>query len=276
MAADGPAFVAAAVGAAVQHKAPRRTVEAIAAAVARVFAHPPTARAAPRKEPSVPTGTLRAAGAAGEADDPAQLLASIHAHRRAQRIRKKERRRAAKQADRDSYALDKNEDAAGHAAESGDPAAAPAPVSWSPPPSQPPREVGAGLLLADQAMESDALLSSLSGRFVDHRSELYQRAPPPVSDRSCYSLRPFDAGSAARSWTSQRPESIRSKRDADAVGAAISEGRSSLPRDATTVRQDRSGPSWHQPSCSQSTCGRTSLAQPSVRGSFIGPFRAQE
>ena len=39
MVADGPAFVAAAVKAACEAKAPRRTVQAVAAAVAGVFAH---------------------------------------------------------------------------------------------------------------------------------------------------------------------------------------------------------------------------------------------
>ena len=45
MAADGPAFVAAAVKAAIASKAPRRTVQGVAAAVASVFAASAPARA---------------------------------------------------------------------------------------------------------------------------------------------------------------------------------------------------------------------------------------
>lgn len=93
-AADGPAFVAAAVSAAVRAKAPRRTIQAVAAAVAGVFVHPPTVRATPRTSAAEPA---RAQGRASEMDgDPTELLNTLRAARAAQRRRKKERRRAAK------------------------------------------------------------------------------------------------------------------------------------------------------------------------------------
>mmetsp|Transcript_50274 Transcript_50274/g.139588 ORF Transcript_50274/g.139588 Transcript_50274/m.139588 type:complete len:244 (-) Transcript_50274:276-1007(-) len=95
MAADGAALLAAAVGAACRAKAPRRTVQAVAAAVAGVLVRPAAAAAVPRPGAAVPAG---AQSAGPDDSDPVQLLDSLRAARRAQRIRKKERRRAAKQA----------------------------------------------------------------------------------------------------------------------------------------------------------------------------------
>eukprot|EP00928_Gymnodinium_smaydae_P092396 TRINITY_DN7626_c0_g1_i4.p1 TRINITY_DN7626_c0_g1~~TRINITY_DN7626_c0_g1_i4.p1 ORF type:complete len:199 (+),score=17.91 TRINITY_DN7626_c0_g1_i4:298-894(+) len=95
-AADGPAFLAAAVSAAIRAKAPRRTVQAVAAAVASVFVRPATTRATPRTRAAEPAG---AQGRACEEDgDAAVLLDTLRAARSAQRRRKKERRRAAKAA----------------------------------------------------------------------------------------------------------------------------------------------------------------------------------
>jgi hypothetical protein len=91
---DGAALLAAAVRAAVQAKAPRRTVQAVAAAVTGVLLRLP-ADAVPhpdsRRQPDAPVQTA-------DAGDPVQLLASLRAARRSQRQRKKERRRLAKQA----------------------------------------------------------------------------------------------------------------------------------------------------------------------------------
>ena len=93
-AADGAALVAAAVQAVIRERAPRRTVAAVAAAVAGTVmsaaASPPAARPQMRTQ-DAKSETL-------EADDPEKLLASLRAVRRAQRLRKKQRRREAKQA----------------------------------------------------------------------------------------------------------------------------------------------------------------------------------
>ena len=95
---DGAALLAAAVRAACQAKAPRRTVQAVAAAVTGVLVRPIVA-AVPRSGAVVPAG---AQSAHEEPSDPAILLESLRAARRAQRARKKERRRAAKQAATDA------------------------------------------------------------------------------------------------------------------------------------------------------------------------------
>ncbi|CAK0862539.1 unnamed protein product [Prorocentrum cordatum] len=94
-AADGPSLVAAAVQAAIREGAPRRTVAAVAAAVAGTVMSA-TAR------PSVPATMHKeraqdAQGKAEDSDDPVQLLEKLRAVRRAQRLRKKEKRRTAKQ-----------------------------------------------------------------------------------------------------------------------------------------------------------------------------------
>ena len=94
MASDGPAFLAAAVRAACLAKAPRRTVQAVASAVAGVFARP-AAAATSVPGPKVPAGSQRSA-AAEPASDPSELLAALRAARSAQRKRKKERQRARK------------------------------------------------------------------------------------------------------------------------------------------------------------------------------------
>jgi hypothetical protein len=95
MSADGPALLAAAVRAACQANAPRRTVQAVAAAVTGVLVRPHTVAA----EPHTDTGVRAGARSNAEADgDPAMLLSSLRAVRKAQRQRKKERRLAAKQA----------------------------------------------------------------------------------------------------------------------------------------------------------------------------------
>ena len=94
MASDGPAFLAAAVRAACLAKAPRRTVQAVASAVAGVLARP-AAAATSVPGPKVPAGSQRSA-AAEPASDPSELLAALRAARSAQRKRKKERQRARK------------------------------------------------------------------------------------------------------------------------------------------------------------------------------------
>ena len=95
MAADGPAMLAAAVRAACMAHAPRRTVQAVAAAVASVYAHMParTTQKADRKEqPATQSATVPG----GHADEnmPA-LVEALRTARSAQRKRKKERRKAA-------------------------------------------------------------------------------------------------------------------------------------------------------------------------------------
>ena len=103
-AADGYALVAAAVGAAIREKAPKRTVAAVtAAAVGAVLsasARPAPAAAMPKahppKAPNLPDNAD---------DDPAHLLATLRAVRSRARVRKKQRRREAKQAARNSQDL---------------------------------------------------------------------------------------------------------------------------------------------------------------------------
>ena len=92
MAVDGASLLAAAIRAACQAGAPRRTVQAVASAVTAILVRP--AAAVPRRESRTPAGAP--GDAAGEADDAPALLASLRAVRQAQRARKKERRRAAK------------------------------------------------------------------------------------------------------------------------------------------------------------------------------------
>jgi len=98
MAADGPALLAAAVRAACLAHAPRRTVQAVAAAVTGVLAHPKTAAAEQAPATGTPVRSHRAATQEKEAGtSPEELLRTLRAVRSAQRKRKKERRRAAKQ-----------------------------------------------------------------------------------------------------------------------------------------------------------------------------------
>jgi len=95
-AADGAALVAAAVQAAIRERAPRRTVAAVAAAVAGTVM---SAAAAPARPATMHRmRTQDAQSETLEADNPDKLLASLRAVRRAQRLRKKQRRRDAKQA----------------------------------------------------------------------------------------------------------------------------------------------------------------------------------
>ena len=96
MSADRAALLAAAVRAACLAKAPRRTVQAVAAAVAGVLVRP-TAAAVPRTGPSERPSAQSDNNEDG-AGDPAVALAALRASRRAQRTRKKARRKAAKQA----------------------------------------------------------------------------------------------------------------------------------------------------------------------------------
>lgn len=95
MAADGPAFVAAAVRAACLAKAPRRTVSAVAAAVAAVFAHQHASATSGRKVAEQPAAQCAADVVTDEASPPT-LVEALRSARRAQRRRKKERRLAAK------------------------------------------------------------------------------------------------------------------------------------------------------------------------------------
>jgi hypothetical protein len=99
MAADGPAFVAAAIRAACLAKAPRRTVQAVAAAVTSVFANVATASASTRAhDRQPPAATSAKAGAADDDASPEALLEALRAARRKQRQRKKYLRRAAQAA----------------------------------------------------------------------------------------------------------------------------------------------------------------------------------
>ena len=89
---DGASLVAAAVRAAILAKAPRRTVQAVAAAVTGAVVHRPlsrhrTASRVPAEEPAWPP-----TAAGGLSSD--ELLAALRADRQVKRRKKKERRRA--------------------------------------------------------------------------------------------------------------------------------------------------------------------------------------
>ena len=90
MSADGPAFVAAAVQAACLAKAPRRTVQAVAAAVAGVFAHPAAAHAPTATEPLVLPSTQRTSSKDDDGD-ATPLLTALTSARSAQSRRKRAR-----------------------------------------------------------------------------------------------------------------------------------------------------------------------------------------
>lgn len=96
MAADGAALIAAAVRAACLAKAPRRTVQSVAAAVASVLVRP--AATVRERSAAEPAGTpCAAAGApAPGCPSPEELLAALRAARASARKKKKERRRAKK------------------------------------------------------------------------------------------------------------------------------------------------------------------------------------
>lgn len=102
MASNGPALLAAAVRAACLAKAPRRTVQAVAAAVASVIVRGATDEAAPNAPPGLPAGpsTLKtgqrgptAASAPCDAS-PEELLEALRAAKAARRRKKRERKRA--------------------------------------------------------------------------------------------------------------------------------------------------------------------------------------
>lgn len=101
MTVDGAALVAAAVKAAVQARAPRRTVQAVAAAVTGVLLARQETAAAPGPVAVAPPDTQGATRLNGSGDaSPEALLQALRAARSAQRQRKKQRRKANKEAAR--------------------------------------------------------------------------------------------------------------------------------------------------------------------------------
>jgi len=96
--ADGAALVAAAVRSAILAKAPRRTVAAVAAAVACALVRGPTKAATPRPDAGARARAPQDAGPEVAADDAPALLAALRSARCSQRRRKRERRRAGKEA----------------------------------------------------------------------------------------------------------------------------------------------------------------------------------
>ena len=98
-AANGASLVAAAVQAAIREGAPRRTVAAVAAAVAGTVLS--AGAQVPATKPVVRTPNAQSNDDECS-DDPALLLEKLRSVRRAQRQRKKQKRREAKQAAADS------------------------------------------------------------------------------------------------------------------------------------------------------------------------------
>ena len=186
---DGAALLAAAVRAAVQAKAPRRTVQAVAAAVTGVLLRQPSA-AVPhtdsRRRPDAPMETE-------DTGDPAQLLATLRASRRSQRQRKKERRRAAKQAAQvepasltHRHQLDgatATEGAAGPRAEpEGAPAAVPALAPASPDRSTPPGLTGLALQTLFAAPAAFSPAGGSRSSVPDSSVPSTLRPSPPASE----------------------------------------------------------------------------------------------
>ena len=93
VAADGASLLAAAVRAVILAKAPRRTVQAVAAAVTSALVHQPAASRT-RAETREPAGTPAAQPAVPKSSSPEELVAALQASRQDKRRRKKERRRA--------------------------------------------------------------------------------------------------------------------------------------------------------------------------------------
>ena len=96
MSADGAALLAAAVSAAIRAKAPRRTVQAVAAAVTGVLTRPACATPAAERRETAKPDNLNSKKLDANEVSAETLLAALRASRRAQRRRKKERRRASK------------------------------------------------------------------------------------------------------------------------------------------------------------------------------------
>ena len=125
----GAALLAATIEAGIRAKAPRRTVQAVASAVAGVLTRPADAERLTVTRPPR-AGTAVPHDASG---DPAQLIDTLRAGRRMQRLKKKRRRNAAKLAARDSTSRPDEPDTAGPRADSGvESAAVPAPASGAP------------------------------------------------------------------------------------------------------------------------------------------------
>lgn len=93
MSTDGAALLAAAVRAAVLARAPRRTVQAVASAVAGVVMRPAAMGAKPATETGVPQGTVGATLPPATGASPEELVAALREARRARRRRKRENRR---------------------------------------------------------------------------------------------------------------------------------------------------------------------------------------
>ena len=93
---DGGALLAAAIRAACLAKAPRRTVQAVAAAVTGVLVRFVATDAAPASCTGVPTRPQRAATPETAVTSAEDLLQALRVARSTQRRRKKERRKAAK------------------------------------------------------------------------------------------------------------------------------------------------------------------------------------
>lgn len=111
--ADSVALVAAGVRAAIPAKAPRRTVAAVAGAIASVFVRSATEPAG-RRRAQPPAGDGATAGEQGTVPGE-ELVARLREMRAAQRKRKKERRRAGKAtacAAAQEVEMDDNDDAA--------------------------------------------------------------------------------------------------------------------------------------------------------------------
>ena len=114
MAEDRAALLGAAIRAACLAKAPRRTIQAVASAVAGVLARPHTA-STHVTVPDVQPSRQRTTSARGDGCSPEELLAALREARSAQRRRKKDRRKAAKaaRASAKSMATDADGDGAG-------------------------------------------------------------------------------------------------------------------------------------------------------------------
>lgn len=211
---DGASLLAAAIRAAVQAKAPRRTVQAVAAAVTGVLLRATDAvpadavpHLASRRQPDAPMQTDDDGG------DPAQLLASLRAARRSQRQRKKERKRAAKQAagasahsqhivpHHDGDTIMEGGVAGPRAEHEGAPAAAPAQTPARPPDLSPPIDQSGFALQLQPAPAA----STPAGSVVSSLPNTLRPSPAPSS--ACE----IDRMAASETASAGRPRPSRSR-----------------------------------------------------------------
>lgn len=225
-AADGAVLIAAAVQAAIRERASNRCISGIAAAVAgQVVTRISTGQAAARQQPAA-RSKERWRDPAEEANDPAELLASLRAHRRAVRAKKKERRRTAKLAAAGAHVpptddvasrpaveiLESLAGAAGSCADlGGGPAAMPAQAPEAPTAPSPPLALSGATPLDTLEMLANHATAAVSVEALptddgDSIASFHTLRPPQSDVSSCISLGREASPRNRRGTTSSRPQ----------------------------------------------------------------------